>query len=478
MEASNFLPVMSRILLPFLSAVILGLSPVPQRVLLAYQQIHEALRDENPAQAAARMEEIAANLPWHHQLWEQAGLLYMSGGEDAAGVEMLEKADQSGVLSPDGYLVLADGYERLGRLPEAVAIWREHISTHLVREELFDRIVSAEITLGGEEELIGVYETWIEQYPEEAVPYYQLGLWQLLTEPQKGMGNLARAVELNSDLSDKVEILMSSLTLLNQDDPQSYRLILIGRTLGNATEWDMAKRAFEKAIELEPTYAEAWAYLGEALQQVGQPALAAIEKANELSPESVLVKAITSLYWRRQNQPEKAIEVLEQIRKENPDEEIWLVELANVYAQKGDLSSAVAFFAEAILNEPENPAYWKELVVFCLQNHYEIRNMALPSARQVVILEHESSQSLDLMGLVMMSLEDYFSARRYFTWALEKDGSNGSAHLHLGQLLLMQNDLAGAHNHLTQAVLNEPDHSQTAIKAKQLIEQYLQGSQE
>ncbi len=57
-------------------------------------------------------------------------------------------------------------------------------------------------------------------------------------------------------------------------------------------EWQLAERAFSQACQLSPEYAEAWAYLSQAQEQLGQDGLPALNKAIALEPDSVVDSGI------------------------------------------------------------------------------------------------------------------------------------------------------------------------------------------
>jgi Flp pilus assembly protein TadD len=268
-----------------------------------------------------------------------------------------------------------------------------------------------------------------------------------------------------------VERLLSGLTEIGQAD-ERYRLMQTGRALGSIGEWNYARQAFEYALEIDPSYGEVWAFLGEAQQHLGLPSLESIRQANALAPDSIVVKALTAVYWRRQNDPQQALDVIDEIIAIEPDETMWLVEKGYALAQSGDLEAAKQAFMEAIDREPGEPQFRNELIHFCLTNNYSIRSVALPAARQYLISDSESSQSLDTMGEVLLALMDFTSARRYLERAIDKDPLNASAHLHLGQVFLAINEQSLAYRHFVRAADLSELNPQAAALAESLLEKY------
>ena len=57
-----------------------------------------------------------------------------------------------------------------------------------------------------------------------------------------------------------------------------------GRKLASQGQWELAAYAFQAVTQAQPAYAEGWAYLGEALQHLEDPELAAEAPWSRPSP--------------------------------------------------------------------------------------------------------------------------------------------------------------------------------------------------
>jgi cytochrome c-type biogenesis protein CcmH/NrfG len=69
--------------------------------------------------------------------------------------------------------------------------------------------------------------------------------------------------------------------------------------------------------------------------------------------------------------------------------------------------------------EPNNGEFWRILGRFCVDNYLAVRETALPAARQALTLAPANPDMLDLMGLVLLQLEDETGAERFLQRALE-----------------------------------------------------------
>jgi len=281
--------------------------------------------------------------------------------------------------------------------------------------------------------------------------------------------------ELASSQMDLVQDLKA--VILNSAPTASDHWIFIGQVLGKLNEWDLAAHAFDQATKADASDADAWALLGEALQQAGEPGYAALSKAQSLDPQSDIVKAALAQYWRRQNRPDVALVYLAAIAADMPNDPSWQEEMGEVSLEAGDVNSALGYYQEAASLAGNNDAsYWRDLAEFCIVNNIQVTETGLPAARQAVLIDPNGAASLDTMGLVLYVLQDYDNAEKFLLKAIAADGSYASAYLHLGQLYLEQNLPQKAESSLSEAQSLDPN-GQVGETAGRLLQRYFgQGS--
>ena len=143
-----------------------------------------------------------------------------------------------------------------------------------------------------------------------------------------------------------------------------------GCTLGNDGYYEEALKAYDKAIELNPDYADAWVFKGAALDELGryeegryEEALKAYDKAIELKPDDAKVwhdkgGALCNLgrYEEALEAFDKAIELKQDYGR------VW-VHKAYAYSHMGDKRNALQSLSKAI----ELDAEWKE---YAKKNEY------------------------------------------------------------------------------------------------------------
>jgi len=241
--------------------------------------------------------------------------------------------------------------------------------------------------------------------------------------------------------------------LASLSESASARFTLTGRGLGLVNEWQLARRAFESAVEADEKDAEAWAWLGEANQQTGlaEGGSSELDQALAINPNSPTVRGLRGLYFQRVGNFRQALAEFESAAALEPENPAWLVSLGEAHAKTGDLIRALKSYQAATALAPEDAAYWRVLAIFCAQNYVNIKDVGVPAAQQAVILANADAASLDVLGWLLTFDTRYEEAERMLTRALELDSQNASAHLHLGMLYLQTDQRASAYDHFIQA---------------------------
>jgi adenylate cyclase len=122
-------------------------------------------------------------------------------------------------------------------------------------------------------------------------------------------------------------------------------------------DWPGAEKEYQRAIELNPGYAEAHYYYGLSLRNTGRlpEALAETKRAQELDPLSLLINWGLGLAFYTARQYDKAIE---QERKTVELEPIYVLAhrtLAMAYLQKSMYKNAMVELEKALVISPGNP---------------------------------------------------------------------------------------------------------------------------
>ncbi len=391
----------------------------------------------------------------------------------AQAILYLKHAAAQGALSLDGQVKLGDALQASGDLQAAIHAWQAAPAS----ADAWSRLVKAHDSLKDYPAEITDLKALLALQPGQAQTAYRLGLLEAALDPASAPAYLTQAASLDPTLTAASRAIQLSLDTASLQSEPAYTHLLVGRALASLGEWDLAAEAFYLATQVRADYAEAWAYLGEALQHAApvqgndQAGLAELQKAWNLDPGSISANTFLGFYWQRHAKPDLALVYLKKAASLDPQNPILQTELGNAVSTLGDLPTAQEYYQHAIDLDPQNPVYWRILAEFSLMHQIQIHQIALPAARQAVLLAPQDPIGLDLLGQAFFMLEDYDNAERTLQRALQANPAYPPAHLHMGQTFLMQGDLDKGRQELNQTISLAPD-STYADQARRLLQRY------
>lgn len=462
-------------MIPFILLPLLGVAP---RAHDLTRRLQHAQGASQPAAAAEELAWIAEFEPWRNELWEPAGVYALQGNQPQAAIAYLERAQGTGLLSPDGYLSLGDAYQQLGDRLAAQRTWRLALDQGASPQEVHRRLLAVHRAEADYAAVIADLQALTALNPAEAELRYLLGLYLATQEPEAALAHLAQAAEMDQGLKPKAEALLGAIASARRVDDPAYTFLEVGRALATLGEWNLAAEAFLQAAEQRPDFADAWAYLGEARQQnipegetLAEQGLAELDRALDLNARSLTANVFMALYWERRGEYARALEVMQTITQVYPDNPTLQAELGGALALTGDLAGALQAYQRATTLASRNPDYWRLLADFCVRHEYQVRQIALPAARQAAALNPDDPANPDMLGQVLLLLQDLTSAERAFQRALEVDANFTPAHVHLGLAFILRGERAQAYRKWMQVVQADPN-SPAADQARRLLKNY------
>jgi tetratricopeptide (TPR) repeat protein len=459
-----------RILIPILFLVGLNVQPENLTVREDLTQARLAEKSGQGHLAAIKLRDVLKQQPWRSQLWERLGLNELSQSFTNEGDQALATALSMGVLSESGIKTLGTSYQEQGKLTEALGVWKM-LEQKDGSGDVLAKLADTQRLLGNFEESIQALRVLRNKEPHNAAAAYQLGLLLVIRQPVEALKILNDAATQDGSYLQAADEIRKAAGLVSLNQDVGYQMTVYGRALANLGAWDLAKEAFIKATIASPEYAEGWAFLGEAQFQTGESGLDALNQAVKMNPRSVLARTMLALYWSRQEKWDEAIAQMQVAIGIEPDRAAWQMELGNLTARQGNLNGAIVFYQKATELEPNNVQTWQSLANFCLYYHIAERDTGLPAARQAVALDAGNSESLDLMGELLMGLGDLPGAERFFTQAAVAAPASAVVQLHLGQLYLQTVDQQKALDHLVRAQALDQK-GQTGLIAERLMLRY------
>ncbi len=468
-----------RILFVSLFVALLGLGPIPRAAGQFLDTAHRAAAAGELLNSAHSLAGAANYFPWRYDLYITAARYAFQAGDSSAAIQYLEQPDTTSHLSTADLALLGDAYLKTGDSAMAEATWQRVSKlgdTALADQRLADLYLAQK----DYSTAAGYLQQLLLINPSDIKLYFQVGKLYSVTNPTEALPFLAEAAVVDSANAAKAKALHDKIRTADLFNEPAYTALIVGRQLADWSEWNLARAAFEKAVSLRSNYAEAWAFLGEARQQVAlqetgaaaDVGLPQLELALQIDTTSISANTLMGLYWERQGDYAQAEKYLQNAINYSPKDPYLFAELGNILSKAGDLPAAQSAYESAIQINTQDPLFYRQLAQFALDNHIQIRELALPAARQAVLLDPHGAASLDLMAQVMLMLVDYQSAERFATDAVQADPQYAPAYLHLGTAYLYQGEIGPAQHWLGGAETIGAD-TWVAALASRMLAYYL-----
>lgn len=248
-------------------------------------------------------------------------------------------------------------------------------------------------------------------------------------------------------------------------DNSGYTFTVSGRALASIGEWELARQALVKAVELEPDYAEAWAYLGEAQQHNGEDGLPALLRAEELDPRSVSARLFLALYWQRKGDYEKAGQNFRLAAAQAPTDPMIEIQWGQNSVLAGENPTALAHFQKALDLAPENPQVWQALASYSVETELYIAEIGLPSAQKLLLALPNDPAALTLNARNHALLEQPETARVFFERAIEVNAQYVPAHLYYAIFLLADQEVEKARQQFNEVIAIAPNGQEADLAA-------------
>lgn len=422
---------------------------------------------KNYSSAAQQYQQAVRLLPWRSDLWEKAGISAFANGNFSDAINFLIRAPK---LSEQGWVVLGHSCVNTNDLPSALRAYQQGL-------QFYD----SAYLYAGLAFIFREQKDWLAESDalknqlrldiSDAYTHYRLGLLLTVLEPEQAFSELMLASALNPEIDSAVQTLRAALNLSTIQPDESQQMLTIGRGLGLVQEWDLSIAAFEKATQINAENAEAWAWLGEAKQQIGQDGSVDLDLALSLDHTSAVIRALRALHWNRQEKYDQMLAEYLLAASYDPANPAWQASLGDAYFKLGDLASALPAYQRATELAPNEATYWRLLAVFCAENGICVEDVGLPAAQKAVRLAPNNPFALDALGWSYLSSGRYAIAEQTLSDVVARFPDHFPAHIHLATTYLAQGKRAAAFNLLTYV----RDADQTGIHretAEKLLEKY------
>lgn len=254
-------------------------------------------------------------------------------------------------------------------------------------------------------------------------------------DPHEAVEHLREIVRVESDSADlEREILL--LVHDAQDRSQATTLAEVGQIYARYQHWGLAALSFQRAVELEPDYSLAWAYLGLAFEQTGGDGSSEILRARSELPMDPRPHVFLAIHLVKAGQPNRARASLDTAAALDPENPAIAAQLGSVYAEIGDFSAATQAYLAAAELAPDDGRFWLLLASFSLEHDLDLVGIGLPAARNAVSIDPQNPRAHEKLGAIHFNLDNFMLAERSLRTALSLDGRAPSAQYNYGLLML------------------------------------------
>ena len=222
------------------------------------------------------------------------------------------------------------------------------------------------------------------------------------------------------------------LRALDQSDP-ALRWLMLGRVFLAQTDLTLAQRAFDAAIDINPAYADAYAYAGFARDQLGRDGRAQLDRAVELDRDLVVARYFRARSAWQRGDLDQALSDLLYASEREPQNRIIAAELGRLYMQRGDLEHAEVWLTTARDLQPDDPIGWLALAELYAGHAYR-PELAIEAAQQAVQHAPAEAEAYVWLGAAHLLNGDRAAAENDLQRALGLKPDSALAQLYLGRL--------------------------------------------
>ena len=422
---------------------------------------------QNYTDASMHYQQAARLLPWRTDLLEKAGIAAYANRDYSSAIALLNRQSE---LTEQGWVALGNSYSNTNDMVSALRAYQDGLrfydSAALYAGVAF--IYRGQKDWPAERDAL---QNQLRLDISDAYTHYRLGLLLTFLSPEQALSELTLASSLDPETDSAVQTLTAALNLSSTQPDASEQMLTIGRALGLVQEWDLSLAAFEKAIEIDEKNAEAWAWLGEAKQQLGQDGSVELDRALTLDHLSVIVRALRGLHWNRLGKYEQMRAEYALAAEFEPTNPAWQVSLGDAHLKLGDLASALAAYQKATELSPTDANYWRLLANFCAENGINVEDIGLPAAQNAVRLTPDDPFALDALGWSYLSSGRYANAEKILLETIAAYPNHFPAYIHLAMTYLAQGNRPAAFNQLTY-IRDADVGGKFAVLANELLKQY------
>jgi tetratricopeptide (TPR) repeat protein len=233
---------------------------------------------------------------------------------------------------------------------------------------------------------------------------------------------------------------------------------------------DDALLHYQKALEIRPDLAVVHCNIGNILLQRGHvdEAMARFQKAVELRPGFVNARVSLANVLLQKGRMDEAIVQLRAALDTQPDDAEANHDLGNILLQKGDYDDAIARFQKALAVQPNDAKSHNDLGNALL--HKGRANEAMAHYQKALEIRPDFALAHHNLGMALLQKGQTDEAVAHFRKIVEIEPGNAHVHNNLGWMLLQAGQLDEAKIQLEEALEIQPNYPEAHVNlAKTLL---------
>lgn len=399
-------------------ALLFSLAPAPQQpglLSLKTAETHFAAGEFTAAETAFQ----AANTLLPHSTYprQRLAVLYLQWNRPAEGLAIWEATPDS---DPFLHLQLLAAAAEWDALETAAQAYLKRVPADEKAYALLTQALLYQSQCLEAESVAGVWE----KYSAEADAALTAALLRYTVNPATPEPAICA---LDPDLCAATQSCTGSAQCLQR----------LGESLLRRQRPEIAACALAQATKIAPENADAHAWLGVALEQIGNPvaALPHFRKATTLAPDSALGWLLLGLSQLNQQNIVEAHAALLRAQALDPGNPAPCLAVAGVLVAQGDYANIPVWTTAALERAPDDPEIWKATARFYLTRNLALNEEPLHAAAGAVQLAPDDAGAWTLLGWAQFNAKDFDTALTTLQTALTYDPQHAEAHHLLGLAL-------------------------------------------
>jgi tetratricopeptide (TPR) repeat protein len=346
----------------------LKLEPDDEQTRLFLARIHR-IRLDLPAVEAVLLDEDGKPISSDAVLLLSQVYLERTRLAEALAVTRALVAERPDLL--DSHMALATVYEHMGKREEAVATLRTAMILHPDRPILYSRLARMLRSMGDREAEVELYREVLKKRPNHYGTLVALGEAQIAGNDLNGaletyevivaahpddLQAIRRFASLEFAAA-RYERAAQRLEEALARYPQHFELAYsLGQVVRNLGEEERARELFERVPDYHPSYIEARLQLASIYEEREdyEAALVEIGRLRELRPSRAIDFHMAELLTRS-DRFDEALELLEGLREEHPEDDEVLYQIGVTYGTARQLEEALEYMKLTLQKNPDNP---------------------------------------------------------------------------------------------------------------------------